>query len=104
MEKWFYTCFVKNDMIKLENKIVFKADAKHTAILIKAGHNTAANAIRVSKALGLPITYIEAGVIIQEMPDGIKNVISVANNTKNAPAFSFLKKGMVLYKKHFRTL
>ena len=86
-------------MIKSENQMVFKSDAKHTAMLIKAGHNAAANAIRVSKALGLPITYMEAGVIIQEMPDGVKNVISAAiNNNKTAPAFS-LKKGTVLHKK-----
>ena len=87
-------------VIKSKNKIVFKSNVKHTDMLIKAGREAAANAIGVSKALGLPITYIEDGATIQEFPDGVKNIIRPAiANKKIEPAIS-LKKGMICMQKN----
>ena len=90
-------------MAKVKNKSMFKSDAKHTAMLMKAGREAAANAIRTSKALGLPISYIENGAVIKELANGIKIIIKAATDN-NLPSIS-LKKGMILHaKKYIRTL
>jgi len=44
-------------------------------ILIEAGKSAAARAIRISKALNLPIHYIRDGKLIEELPDGSTRVI-----------------------------
>lgn len=79
--------------------IAFRADAKQTATLIKAGRAAASNAIRASKALGLTITYMEKGSIIQELPNGVKSIFTAASdNKKNVPSI-LLKKGMIFHAK-----
>jgi len=58
-------------------------DSKERDILIEAGKSAAARAIRISKALNLPIHYIKDGMLIKELPDGstkvIKKIIRVAS-------------------------
>lgn len=57
-------------------------DSKEREILIEAGKSAAARAIRISKALNLPIHYIKNGKLIKEFPDGsikvVKEIIRVA--------------------------
>ena len=84
-------------MVKSKNKVVFKSNVKHTAMLIKAGREAAANAIRVSKALGLPICYIENGAVIKELANGTKIIVKAATNNI-LPSIS-LKKGLILHAK-----
>lgn len=87
-------------VVKPAVKSVFRQDAKQTATLIKVGRAGAANAIRRSRALGLPITYMEGGAIIQELPNGVKNVLTTASGASiNTPAIS-LKKGMIFHAKN----
>ena len=72
-----------------------------TECLIKIGQSSARNAIRASKALGLPITYMERGVLYRETPDGQKEVITDSSeNTKSVVTPKKIKKGMVLYAKN----
>jgi len=58
-------------------------DSKERKILIEAGKSAAARAIRISKALNLPIHYIKNGLLIKELPDGstkvIKKIIRIAS-------------------------
>ncbi|SEA64847.1 hypothetical protein SAMN05192529_13824 [Arachidicoccus rhizosphaerae] len=58
-------------------------DSKEREILIEAGKSAAARAIRISKALNLPIHYIKNGLLIKELPDGstkvIKKIIRIAS-------------------------
>lgn len=83
-------------------KPVFRMDVKETAILIKAARESAANAIRTSKALNLPITYMQNGVVIKEQANGVKEIlipkINTPKPTKKQTTIK-LKKGMVLYAK-----
>jgi hypothetical protein len=87
----------KTVVVKPAGKIVFKADKKQTAILVRVGRAGATNAIRASKALGLPITYIEKGSIIQELPNGVKKIVTAVTGTNTA--VSSLKKGMIFHAK-----
>lgn len=50
-------------------------ESKEREILIEAGKSAAARAIRISKALNLPIHYIKGGKLIEELPDGTIKVI-----------------------------
>ena len=84
--------------IKSKNKVVFKADIKETTSLIKAGREAATNAIRTSKALGLPISYIEKGAVIKELANGTKIVVKAATDNNNLPTI-LLKKGMIFHAK-----
>lgn len=86
-------------LVKRTGKIAFRGDAKQTAILVRVGRAGAANAIRASRALGLPITYIERGAVIQELPNGVKNIVVAATDAViNNPAIS-LKRGMIFHAK-----
>jgi hypothetical protein len=87
----------KTVVVKPAGKIVFKPDKKQTAILVRVGRAGAINAIRASKALGLPITYIEKGSIIQELPNGVKKIVTTVTGTNTA--VSSLKKGMIFHAK-----
>ena len=82
-------------------KTLFKSDAKQTATLVKVGRTSAANAIRASKALGLPITYMQNGILYKEHPDGRKEKIITVTDKKIVPkkTTSPLKKGMILHAK-----
>lgn len=86
-------------IVKSAGSIVFKADARKTIILEKIGRESASNAIRASKALGLPITYMERGLVIQELPDGVKIIISPLIPSKIETPEILLKKGMILHAK-----
>lgn len=79
----------------------FRSDARQTATLIKVGRTGAANAIRASKALGLPITYLQNGVLYKEYADGTKEIIETGTVKKNGikEGANRLKKGMVLHAK-----
>lgn len=81
--------------------VPFKTDARQTATLIKAGRTAVANAIRASKALGLSITYMEKGILYNELPDGTKEVIDSTSpeSGKEKKQVLLLKKGMVLHAK-----
>lgn len=90
---------VKSATVAKAGKAAFKSDARQTASLVKAGRIGAANAIRASRALGLPITYMQDGNLYREFSDGTKEMIApdvvkkaVAKKTTNQ-----LRKGMVLH-------
>lgn len=56
-------------------KIVFRADVNHTKSLIKIGEKSAARAVKETKAMGLPVTFLENGNIIKESPDGTRVIL-----------------------------
>lgn len=80
-------------------KAIFQSDARETNTLIKAGRVGAANAIRASRALGLPITYMENNILYKEYPDGKREKIEQKDKVKPIPkkTNTSLKKGMVLH-------
>ncbi len=79
---------------------VFRSDFKQTATLVKIGHTGAVNAIRSSKALGLPITYMQNGIIYREHPDGSKEIITERKaKIVSKEAKGSLKKGMIFHAK-----
>ncbi|HUZ59949.1 MAG TPA: hypothetical protein VMU83_14335 [Hanamia sp.] len=90
---------VKSPTVSKGGKRIFKSDARQTAALIKAGRMGAANAIRASRALGLPITYLQNGTIYEEYPDGSKKKIESGLIKKGVSKKDgqILKKGMVLH-------
>lgn len=65
--------------------------------LIEIGKEAGRNAIRSSKALGLSITYLKDGKVIEEFPDG-KQVVIKEIEDKTTTSIQ-LKKGMVFYAK-----
>lgn len=85
--------------IKSVGRVVFRTDARQTATLVKVGRNGAANAIRASKALGLPITYMEKGVIVRELPNGVKEIVAMVNKPVVKKSVVSFKKGMILHAK-----
>lgn len=90
---------VKSSAVSKRGKRVFKSDARQTAALIKAGRTGSANAIRASRALGLPITYLQNGTIYEEYPDGSKKEIGsgLVKKRVSKKDGQILKKGMVLH-------
>ncbi len=91
----------KTDSSTKTIKTVFRSDVMQTAALVKLGRNAGANAIRASKALDLPITYMQNGEIIKEFSDGTKEIISPspAKKATSKKTINALKKGMVLHEK-----
>lgn len=89
----------KADTINKNNRVVFRPDGKQSAILQKMGRVGAANAIRASKALGLPITYMEKGVVVRELSNGVKEIIAAAPSTVGKKTGCSLKKGMIFHVK-----
>lgn len=81
-------------------KTGFRSDTMQTAKLVKAGREGAAQAIRASRALGLPITYLQDGSLYKEFPDGTKEILKKAPVKKSiSKKASQLRKGMILYAK-----
>lgn len=77
-------------------KKIFRQDYGQTKSLVRAANASGYNAVRRSKALDLTITYIEDGVIYEELPDGSKIEIGIVE--RKEPAI-VLSKGMVLHGK-----
>lgn len=91
---------VKSPAVSKGGKRVFKSDARQTARLVKAGREGANQAIRASRALGLPITYLQNGYLYKEFPDGTKKILKTPPAKKGiSKKASQLKKGMILYAK-----
>jgi hypothetical protein len=80
----------------MRTKVVFRQDYNQTKSLVKAGKVSGENAVRRSKALDLVVTYIENGIVYEELPDGSKKQIEVL---ERKPAKIILEKGMVLHGK-----
>ncbi len=91
----------KSATVTKAGRVSFRSDARQTATLVKVGRAGAANAIRATKALGLPITFMQNGVLYKEYPDGTKEIIITAAVKKTLPkkASHPLKKGMVFHAK-----
>lgn len=62
--------------MKMDNKKEI-LESEEEEILIEAGNSAAARAIRISKALNLPIHYIKDGKLIEALPDGSTRIIKV---------------------------
>ncbi len=77
-------------------KKIFRQDYDQTRLLVKVGRVSSHNAVRRSKALDLTITYIEDGIVYEELPDGTKKQISIVE--KKEPTI-VLAKGMILHGK-----
>jgi hypothetical protein len=75
----------------------FRADHRQTKSLVKAGRIASINAVRHSKALDLNVTYINNGVIYEELPSGEKKVVGKIDNDSKA-SFTLIK-GMLLHAK-----
>lgn len=91
-----YICYQINFII-MSTKIAFRKDVLQTKSLVKAGKVSATNALRASRALGLTVSFIENGVLYEELPDGTKIIIETRTTAKESP-FT-LTKGMVLHAK-----
>ena len=91
----------KKPLTKKAVKVSFRSDVKQTAILVKVGRVSAANAIRASKALDLPITYMQKGILFREFADGtqVKLTNEVIKKTVKKKSANVLKKGMVFHAK-----
>jgi hypothetical protein len=81
----------------MKSKFVFRKDATQTKTLVKAGKESAKNALRASRALGISVSYIENGILYEERPDGQVEEKQKLAKPKEAP-FT-LTKGMVLHAK-----
>jgi hypothetical protein len=76
----------------------FRSDSRHTATLVKIGSSGAIDAIRSSKALGLPITYMLNGIVYREQPDGSKEIIKESKRKRViVKGDNILKKGVILH-------
>jgi hypothetical protein len=75
---------------------VFRSDRLQIKKLLEAGKSAVSNAIKESKKLGLTITYIKDGYLINEFPDGRKENITKLKPVKVIPT---LKKGVILHAK-----
>jgi hypothetical protein len=78
----------------------FKSDPE-TSKLIKTGRVATRNAIRASRALGLPITFMQDGKLYKEFPDGKKELIicTSAKKTTAKKTTIPLRKGMIFHAK-----
>ena len=77
----------------------FRSDSKETNLLIQAAKSATAEAMRSLKALDLPVTYLEKGIVYRRSADG--RIVQIASVPKK-PAKSIsltLKKGMILHAK-----
>ena len=90
-----YLLHIKNPIF-MKGKRVFRQDYNQTKSLVKAGRISGENAVRRSKALDLVVTYIENGIVYEELPDGSKKQIEVL---ERKPAKIILEKGMVFHGK-----
>lgn len=77
-------------------KKIFRQDYGQTKSLLRAASVSGLNAVRRSKALDLTITYIEDGIIYEELPDGTIKKIGIVE--RKEPVI-VLMKGMVLHGK-----
>jgi signal transduction histidine kinase len=78
-------------------KVVFRKDVKQTRTLIKAARNSSKRAVIESKVLGLTITYMKDGVILEEDAQGN---ISIVNDTLVPKELPYkIEKGMILHTK-----
>ncbi len=78
-------------------KVVFRKDVKQTRTLIKAARNSSKRAVIESKVLGLTITYMKDGVILEEDAQGN---ISIVNDTLVPKELPYkIEKGMILHAK-----
>ena len=78
-------------------KIVFRKDVNQTRTLIKAARNSSKRAVSESKVLGLTITYMKDGVILEEDAQGN---ISIVNDTLVPQELPYkIEKGMILHAK-----
>ena len=85
--------------IKPPVNVAFRGDAKQTSYLVRAGRTGAATAISASKALGLPIVYMENGVVVREMPNGVKEIVVHAMKDGLKKSDISFKKGMIFHAK-----
>lgn len=93
--------FVKAATVGKTGNGSFRSDVKQSATLMKVGRTGAANAIRATKALGLPIIYLQNGVLYKEYPDGTKEkmVTNAVKRPLTKKASHPLKKGMIFHAK-----
>lgn len=73
-------------------KSPFRPDALQTNKLITAGRKATLRAVRVTKALGLTMTYLENGVLYKEYANGERVVLKTKTNTVKTK----FKKGTIL--------
>lgn len=92
-----YICYQINFII-MSTKRAFRKDVLQTKSLVKAGKVSATNALRASRALGLTVSFIEKGVVYEELADGSKIIIETIAGAKVESPFT-LTKGMVLHAK-----
>jgi hypothetical protein len=80
----------------MNTKKIFRQDYNQTKSLVRAGRISGENAVRRSKALNLVVTYIENGIVYEELPDSSKKQIEVL---EKKPAKIIFEKGMVFHGK-----
>lgn len=56
-------------------KVIFRADIHHTKSLIKIAQKSATRAVKETKAMGLPVTFVENDQIIRESADGTRTIL-----------------------------
>lgn len=87
---------MKKNQINFHRFTLMKSKAsKEITSLRRIGVEAAKQAIRSSKALGLSITYLKDGKVIEEFPDGTTKIIKEIEEVE-LPDVK-LKKGMVFH-------
>lgn len=81
--------------LKVSKSNLFRADNFQREVLLKAGEQGAVKARRISKALGLEITYLEKGQLVKELVSGERKVLKVKKSVGKVK----LKKGIILHAK-----
>jgi hypothetical protein len=94
--EFFITFVIPLNQVAMSVKKIFRQDYSQTKSLVRAANISGRNAVRRSKALDLTITYIEDGIIYEELPDGTKKAIG---EVEKKDAQVVLVKGMVLHGK-----
>lgn len=80
----------------MADKKIFRRDTLQTKTLERASRISSQNALRCTRALNLPVTFIENGTIIKELSDGKKVVLG---SLTVSSAEVTVKKGMILHVK-----
>ena len=74
----------------------FRSDSRHVYLLKRVMREATAEAIRVNKALDIPITYLKGDIIIREFNDGRVEILGPLNKHSEPTDTSHLKKGVVI--------
>lgn len=77
------------------NKIIH-VDSNESVILARASNKACINAIKNSKKMGLPITFLEDGIVYRELPNGERVKMKKIRKGKKLKSKIVIRKGTIL--------